>query len=138
MRTLNENYKAYQIMAPAAKTSTANTTGVAIGDGTLDDAIIILNIGAVTGTSPTLDVAVQTSNASGGTYTTAVSFAQKTASNANTVSSVQLNLDGKNSAGNDQKFVRLALTLGGTSPSFTCGAVMLVKAETGKSDLNSN
>lgn len=136
MRTLYENYKAYQLMAPAAKTATANTTGVAIGDGMLDDAIVILSIGAVTGTSPTMAVAVQTSDASGGTYTTVASFASKTDSDANTVSAVQVNLDGLNSADDEQKYVRLALTIGGTTPSFTCGAVMLVKAETGKSDLN--
>lgn len=138
MRTINENYKAYQLKAPAAVTATANTTGVAVGDGMLDDAIVIINIGAVSGTTPTLDIAVQTSDAVGGTYTTVGSFAQKAAADANTVCAIQLNLDGPNSGDEEQKFVRLAQTVAGTTPSFTYGAVMLVKAETGKTDLNND
>ncbi len=87
-------------------TATGTTTAVEIGDkGTLR---LLLTTASVTGTSPTLDVAVQTSYDGSTGWTTVASFAQKTTATT----------ERKQFTGID-RFVRLSYTVGGTTPSFT-------------------
>lgn len=92
-----------------AITATAAGTGLELGDkGTLR---LTQNITAVSGTSPTLDTAVQTSRDNGATdaWRTIASFTQKTG----------VTSERKCFAGLDH-WVRLNHTVGGTgSPSFT-------------------
>ncbi len=90
---------------------TAGTNGSAVDlDNTLDG-FAELVVGAVSGTSPTLDVKLQESETSGGTYTdiAGATFAQVVAANKEEV------LNFKRS----KRHVRAAVTTGGTSPSFT-------------------
>lgn len=91
--------------------STATVTGQAVdldrGDGAC---FAFLEVGAVSGTTPTLDVKVQESDTSGGTYTDipGAAFTQITAANKSQI------LDFKRS----KRFCRLLATIAGTTPSF--------------------
>lgn len=134
MRRLNENYKVFNLLGLQTLTTTTSGTGVAITPEMLDDAMIILSVGAVSGTSPTLNVTIQTSDLVGGTYTTVATFGEVTT--ANKIGSVGASFDGKNSNGEEQKFVRAVATLAGTSPSFLLGISMLVLSEVAKAALN--
>ena len=116
MRTNNEEYKAYSLLAPVALTATGNGTGIEVAEGNLKDAIATMNIGVVSGTTPTLDMTIQTSDAVGGTYTTVATFGQVTASAK--LGQVQVNLEGANSNGELQSYVRYSATIAGTTPSF--------------------
>lgn len=137
MHTLFENYKAVLVKSPIAVTADGQTTGVDLGPERLDDVMVIMSIGAVTGTTPTLDVDIQTSDALAGTYTTVASFSQYDADDADTLKSLSVNLQGQNSAGDEQRYLRADLDVGGTTPSFVVGIVALVLSQIGKSDLNS-
>lgn len=134
MHTVNENYKAISLLRPQVATSTATGTGVDVSEYG-DDAMAILDVGAVSGTTPTLDVVIQTSATVGGTYSTELTFAQVTA--ANKFAAGRVNLDGPNSGGLARKFVRALATIAGTTPSFTFGVSLLVRAAIGKTALNS-
>lgn len=89
----------------AARTATYTATGVAIGDkGTLR---LLLDVTAASGTSPTIDVAVQTSY-DNSTWRAVASFAQLTAAGS----------ERKSFTGID-RYARIVATIGGTTPSFT-------------------
>lgn len=96
-------------LSPAAPlTATANGTGLELGDsGVLRLSMVV---SAASGTTPTLDTAVQTSKDNGVTdaWRTIASFAQKTAAAT----------ERKCFAGLDS-WVRLSHTVSGTTPSFT-------------------
>ncbi len=93
------------------KTATANGNGVELGDvGTLR---LKLNVTAASGTTPTLDIKVQTSADNGVTdawrdLAVSASFGQKTGVAA----------EQKCFVGCD-RWVRVVKTIGGTTPSFT-------------------
>lgn len=102
------------LLPGAARTSSANGTGVDISDYE-GMAEVVLNSGAGTGTTPTLDVKIQDSddNSAFADVTGAV-FAQVT----NAAASLQklvLNTD------KCRKYIRAVATIGGTTPSFACG-----------------
>lgn len=94
-----------------AATRTATGQGAAVevekGSGCFE-----LVVSAASGTSPTLDVVVQTSKdgtGSGlGAWRTVATFTQATAATSQRVSSTALD-----------RFVRASATVGGTTPSFT-------------------
>lgn len=134
MHKVSENYQAISLIRPADLTTTTTGTGVAVGAGYGDDAIAIVNVGVVSGTTPTMDVTIQTSNAVGGTYATVATFGQVTASNK--TGAIGFSLSGKNSTPNDQLFVRAVATIGGTTPHFQADVILLVRKEIGKSTVN--
>lgn len=96
----------------AARTATGNGTGIDVQqmDG---DLFLILDSAAGTGTTPTLDIKVQSSDTSGGTYTdiTGATFTQVTGT-----ASQQAITISKDEA---RRWIRVVYTVGGTSPSFT-------------------
>lgn len=95
-----------------ARTATGNGTGadVQARDG---DLVLVLDSAAGTGTAPTLDVTVESSDTLGGTYTaiTGAAFTRVT-----TTASQQLLVISKDEA---RRFIRIVYTLTGTTPSFT-------------------
>ena len=96
----------------AARTATGNGTGIDVQ--TMDgDLFLILDSAAGTGSSPTLDIKVQSSDTSGGTYTdiTGATFTQVTGT-----ASQQAITISKDEA---KRYIRVVYTIGGTSPSFT-------------------
>lgn len=93
------------LAASAARTATANGSSFELGDrGVI---CLKLDVTAASGTSPTLDVSIETSE-DGTTWRSLGAFAQKTAAGA----------ERKSFAGCD-RFVRPVFTIGGTTPSFT-------------------
>jgi len=133
---LFENYKAVLLKAPIAVTADGQSTGVDLGPEYNDDVMVIISIGAVTGTSPTCQIDIETSDAVGGTYTAVASSGSYDADDANTIKSFGINMEGSNSNGESNRFLRINYDLGGTTPSFVLGAVALVQSLVGKSDLN--
>lgn len=98
--------------ATATRTATGSATGVDMQqyDG---DFVLILDSAAGTGTTPTLAVTVEHSDALGSGYT-AISGAAFTA--VATTASAQKLVISKDEA---KRYVRVTYTLGGTNPSFT-------------------
>lgn len=108
-----------ELLPAAARTATANGTGVdtqAYTNSQGHEYAAHLNVGTVTGTSPTLDVKVQESDASGSGYAdiSGATFAQKTAAGTETIY-----------FRSNKRYVRVVATIGGTSPSFPCACVLL-------------
>ena len=96
----------------AARTATGNGTGIDVQ--TMDgDLFLVLDSAAGTGTSPTLDIKVQSSDTSGGTYSdiTGATFTQVTGT-----ASQQAITISKDEA---KRYIRVVYTISGTSPSFT-------------------
>ncbi len=88
---------------------------------------VALNIGAVTGTTPTLDIKVQDCDTVGGTYadvSPATAFAQKVTASANTVDAIGIDPRAV------RRFVKLYATAGGTTPNFTIGATVIGQKQT--------
>lgn len=90
--------------ASAARTANGNGSSIELGDRAV--ARLKLDVTAASGTSPTLDVTVQTSR-DGATWYTAGTFTQRTGvASEEKVFAID-------------RFVRASWTVGGTSPSFT-------------------
>jgi hypothetical protein len=96
----------------AARTATGNGTGIDVQ--TMDgDLFLVLDSAAGTGTTPTLDIKVQSSDTSGGTY---ADIAGATFTQVTTTASQQAITISKDEA---KRYIRVVYTVGGTSPSFT-------------------
>lgn len=96
-------------LVPATRTATANGVAIDLMESS-ENCFAIQEVGAVSGTTPTLDTKVQESDTSGGTFTDvpAAVFAQVVASNK----SQAINFK------RTKRFCRLVNTIAGTSPSF--------------------
>ena len=107
-----EKLQLFSCVATAAVTSTATSAAIDLKeyDG---DVSLILTSAAGTGSSPTLDVKVQDSDASGGTYgdLSGAAFTQVTDS-----ASMQVITFSKDEA---KRYIKIVQTLGGSTPSFT-------------------
>lgn len=122
-------YTITQARNPAALTATAQSSGIDCRDAG-PDVFVILNIGAVTGTSPTLDVKLQSSindntanaEAAADAYAdiTGAAFSQLTDSDANSIQTLQIH-------NRNERYVRLYYTVAGTNPSFLVGATVMTK-----------
>lgn len=98
--------------ATAARTATGSATGVDLQqyDG---DLVLVLDCAAGTGSSPTLDVTIEHSDALGSGYT-AISGAAFT--RVTTSAAQQRLVISKDEA---RRYVRVTYTIGGSTPSFT-------------------
>ena len=107
-----EKLQLFSCVATAAVTSTATSAAIDLKeyDG---DVSLILTSAACTGSSPTLDVKVQDSDASGGTYgdLSGAAFTQVTDS-----ASMQVITFSKDEA---KRYIKIVQTVGGSTPSFT-------------------
>lgn len=119
------------LQVPVAVTSTANGSGVDFGDCD-QSGLLVITIGAVTGTSPTLALKLQesknnnTADASGAAEAYADisgATASLTDADASTVVTVRVN-------NRSRRYVRLVKTAGGTSPSFTIGVLFIADKKT--------
>lgn len=109
-----------ELFSAAARTSTANGTGVDL-QGTLNpgnrNMKAYVNCGATSGT-PTLDLKLQESDASGSGYAdiTGAAFAQITAAG-----SAELHFK------TNKRYVRAVATIGGGTPSLTFSCILLAE-----------
>ena len=99
-------------VATAAVTSTATSSAIDIleYDG---DVMLILDSAAGGGSSPTLDIKITESDATGGTYTdlSGATFTQVTRSAS--MQTLSINKD------ECKRFIKIVQTIGGSSPTFT-------------------
>jgi len=104
------------LQASAAKTTTNNSSSLAIGG--YKEAVVTLNVTAASGTVPTLDVKIQTSDDGGTTWfdLPGVAFAQVTAA---TTKALQITNFGDT--------IRAVSTITGTTPSFTYAIKLVAK-----------
>lgn len=128
LHSLFENYKLLTLVVPVALTATGNTTGVDL-QGYKRDILVGVQIGAVSGTTPTDSVAIQTSP-DNSTWTTQATISLVEGS-ANKIASARVVRPVSH------RYIRLSETAGGTTPSFLRSAFALVKAERGDDTLNS-
>jgi hypothetical protein len=105
------------ILATAARTATANGTGVDCRS-LRGAALVILDCAAGTGTTPTLDLKLQDS-ADNSTFAdiTGAAFTQQAGTAAR--QTLSINLDGA------ARYVRAVSTIAGTTPSFTYSVNMV-------------
>lgn len=128
MHALAQAYKAVNVLRPAALTATGQSSSIDLGAEYKDDVAVIMNVGAVSGTSPTLDMVIQKST-DNSTWVTGATFTQVTA--ANKLGCGQVNMDG------GYRYLRASYTIGGTSPSFTLSVEVMARHENASSTLNS-
>jgi len=95
----------------AVLTVTANSAELDLRGTAADGVDVEVAVTAASGTGPTLDPVVQHSDTSGSGFAALTTFAQITATGRAT-RRVQ----------SDKRFLRIAYTVGGTSPSFTVTA----------------
>lgn len=125
------------LVASAARTATGNSGALVFPDDAAD-AVFLVNCTAASGTTPTLDIVIQTTNDDGTTWFGDQRFAQITSASSRTIKmlcrrveaqaaaeAATLAATGGASAANgplSQK-IRVLWTIGGTNPSFTFSVV---------------
>lgn len=124
MKTVAEQYKPVQLIAPQLATSTVTGTGVSVISGAEVDAVAVVNLGAIAGTPDTTSciVTIEESATVNGTYTTNTTFATATAGSQIGTKQIVVN--------RNKPFIRAKATLafsGGTSPSIAVSCTLLVK-----------
>lgn len=103
----------HTILASAARTTTGASGSIDFS--TADEVLVMLNVTAASGTTPTLDVSIVTVDDDGTEYTIAT-FTQKTA--------VAKEAKGVSVFGSKLK---INYTIGGTTPSFTFAVTAIAK-----------
>lgn len=103
-------------LRPKAETATVNGVGIDLRDSQFNPFTAFLTVGAVSGTSPTLNVKIQESD-DDSTYSdiTGATFAQVTAANAEEAILVK---------NRSKRYVRAVATIAGTTPSFAVCCVV--------------
>lgn len=120
MRSVYDAIKVLFSFRPQAATATANGGNVdTLG---YNSAAFSLEVGAVSGTSPTLDVKIQESadGSTGWADVSGAAFTQVTAANNSQI----LRVDGLGTS--RKRYLRAVATIAGTSPSFTLSCVALL------------
>jgi hypothetical protein len=100
------------VVTSAARATSGNGTSIEVGNRT-EVRGLVLDVTAASGTAPTLDVSIQTSD-DNTTWRTLKSFAQKTG-----VANDHL------SSGGLDRYLRFSWVIAGTTPSFTFSAGVL-------------
>lgn len=119
MRSVYDAIKALFTIRPV--TATATTTGSAVDTKGYNSAAVILEVGTVSGTTPTLDVKLQECATSGGTYTDVPGavFTQVIATGSSQILRIEdLGVTRK-------RYLKAVGTIAGTTPSFAFGVEIL-------------
>lgn len=111
--TADELIQAKALFNPASRTADVDGTGVENNGKGFGEGLFTLEIGAVSGTTPTLDVKLQESD-DNVTYTdiAGAAFGQKTDSDADSRFVARVDLQQR------KKFIRAVATIAGTTPDF--------------------
>ena len=114
----NLSIQSEQFAASAARTANGNTQSTPIDCGLMKEGNFFLDVTVVSGTSPTLDVVVQTKDPESGDWFTLTSFTQATGVTAE-MKSVAANMGNK---------LAIAWTIGGSdTPTFTFSVGAILK-----------
>lgn len=105
-----------QLHPSGAETATGNSDKVDVGR--FLEALVFLNVTAASGTTPTLDIKIQTSDDGSDWYdfNPASAFTQKTATAKDSLKLTNVG-----------KYIRAVWTIGGTTPSFTFSLKLVAK-----------
>ena len=124
MAIIQQNLEKLDITAAVASASvTATATSGAIDLKEFDgDVLLVLNCAAGTGSSPTLDIKVQDSDETGGTYGDLSGAAFTQVTDSASVQTLEVNKD------ECKRFIKIVQTVGGSSPVFVYG-ISLVGAK---------
>jgi len=124
LQSMIGNLSIVETLAPARKTASENGSAIDTSDYT-GTAKFVLVSSAGGGTSPTLNVKVQTSadGSTGWADVSGAAFTQLTDA-ADVTDSIDVDID------NVSVFVRVVTTIGGTSPTFDCSVTMVALAQT--------
>ena len=124
MAIIQQNLEKLDVTAAVASASvTATATSSAIDLKEFDgDVLLILNSAAGTGSSPTLNIKVQDSDTSGGTYGDLSGAAFTEVTTSASLQTLEVNKDECN------RFIKIVQTVGGSSPVFVYG-ISLVAAK---------
>jgi len=124
---IQQNLEKLDVTAAVASASvTATATSSAIDLKEFDgDVILVLNCAAGTGSSPTLDIKVQDSDETGGTYgdLSGAAFTQVTTSAS--LQTLEVNKD------ECKRFIKIVQTVGGSSPVFVYGISLIATKKYG-------
>lgn len=125
MSKVYDNIKVSVTLDPEERTASEN--GSTVDTQGYHDAMAVLEVGAVSGTSPTLDVKLQESDDdSTWSDVSGYTFTQVTATDSSQVLRIE-NLNTTRS-----RYLRLVATIAGTSPSFdSCAVILLGEPESG-------
>jgi hypothetical protein len=120
MRSVYDAIKAVFSIRPQSATS--NVNGSAVDTSGYNSAAVVLEVGAVSGTNPTLNVKIQESadGSTGWTDVAGAVFTQVTAANNSQI----IRVEGLGTS--RQRYLRAVATLGGTSPNFTFAVEFLL------------
>jgi hypothetical protein len=120
MRSVYDAIKAVFSIRPQSATS--NVNGSAVDTSGYNSAAVVLEVGAVSGTNPTLSVKIQESadGSTGWTDVDGAVFTQVTSANNSQI----LRVEGLGTS--RQRYLRAVATLGGTSPNFTFAVEFLL------------
>tara|TARA_R100001460_G_scaffold19236_1_gene40287 strand:- start:1869 stop:2252 length:384 start_codon:yes stop_codon:yes gene_type:complete len=118
---IQQNLEKLEISAAVASASvTATATSSAIDLKEFDgDVLLVLNCAAGTGSSPTLDIKVQDSDETGGTYGDLSGAAFTQVTDAASLQTLEVNKD------ECKRFIKLVQTVGGSSPVFVYGISLI-------------
>lgn len=104
-------------------TSDTTTNGTAVDTQNATEILVFLDVGVIAGTTPTVDVVIEHSDTSGGTYAaiTGATFTQITTSNDDNT------YEGRIEAHGVKRWIRAAATSAGTMTSgvVSCGFALL-------------
>jgi len=106
---VQREYLQTTLVPKATRTSSGDTSASEFDVHNYDRAVFFLNVSAVSGTNPTLDVEIQTLDPASGEYFTLVTFTQATG----VTKEMKKVTDGLG------RRLRVVWTIGGTNPSFT-------------------
>jgi len=118
---IQQNLEKLDITAAVASASvTATATSSAIDLKEFDgDVLLVLNCAAGTGSSPTLDIKVQDSDETGGTYGDLSGAAFTQVTDAASLQTLEVNKD------ECKRFIKIVQTVGGSSPVFVYGISLI-------------
>ena len=121
MAIIQQNLEKLDITAAVASASvTATATSSAIDLKEFDgDVLLVLNCAAGTGSSPTLDIKVQDSDETGGTYGDLSGAAFTQVTDSASLQTLEVNKD------ECKRFIKLVQTVGGSSPVFVYGISLI-------------
>ena len=121
MAIIQQNLEKLEISAAVASASvTATATSSAIDLKEFDgDVLLVLNCAAGTGSSPTLDIKVQDSDETGGTYGDLSGAAFTQVTDAASLQTLEVNKD------ECKRFIKIVQTVGGSSPVFVYGISLI-------------
>lgn len=126
MKELKSNIKQNITVRP--QTLTASADGVAVDTQGYGEGVVLLDVGAASGTTPTLNVKIQECATSGGTFVdvSGKTFTEVTA--ANKAEKIKIDLQAK--VGARKRYVRAVATIAGTNPSFALSCLILMNQNT--------